>query len=487
MNFCTFAEIDVTSCACKVSSTKCLSLSADRQAKRRINKEQQHRKRMMDKKKILYLILTTLLCTASHARQWTLEECIGYAMDNNVTLQKAGLTRLTNEETLRASKAQLFPSLSFTTSHNVAYNPWRANGTSTVTGGQVESSTNTTSYNGSYSIGANWTVWNGNRNYNTIRQNGILEQEAVQDSITYARNIEEQIAKLYIQILYSKEAVKVNRESLEAAKVNEERGLQMVKVGSMSKAECSQLSATRAQDEYNVVYAESTVRNYKRQLKALLQIIDDEDFDIADAEATDEMALQQIPALRTVYDAAKENRPEIRKARLSVTNAELQQKIARAQRYPSLSLNASAGTTNSSLSRNSWGEQMKSNFNVGAGVTVSVPIFDQRSTRTAVNKAEIQRQTALLDVMDQETSLYSTIENYWIDANNNQNQFKAARVSSTAAQDSYDLLSEQFAVGLKNVVELQDGKTRLLTAKQNELQAKYSTILNIKLLELYEK
>jgi outer membrane protein len=116
-----------------------------------------------------------------------------------------------------------------------------------------------------------------------------------------------------------------------------------------------------------------------------------------------------------------------------------------------------------------------------------VPIFDQRAARTAVHKANIQRQTALLDVMDKETSLYSTIENYWIEATNNQNQFKAAKVSTTAAKDSYDLLSEQFAVGLKNVVELQDGKTRLLTAKQSELQAKYSTILNLKLLELYEK
>ncbi|MBO5613385.1 MAG: TolC family protein [Prevotella sp.] len=433
------------------------------------------------------ILLMATMCLSGHAKVWTWEECIAYAMKNNVTLQKAGLTRQTSEETLKASKAQLFPSLSFTTNHNVAYNPWKANGTSTVTGSQVMSSNKKTSYNGSYSVGANWTVWNGNRNHNTVRQNSILEEVAEQDSIVSARSIEEQIAKLYVQILYSKEAVKVNKESLEAAKVNEERGKQMVEVGSMSKAECSQLSATRAQDEYNVVRAESNVRNYKRQLKALLQIIDDDDFDIAEGDATDEMALKAIPALRSVYDVAVENRPEIKKAQLQVANAEMQQRIAKAQYLPSVSLNASVGSTNSSLNQNKWGEQMRSNFNMGAGVTLSVPIFDQRAARTAVHKANIQRQTALLDVMDKETSLYSTIENYWIEATNNQNQFKAAKVSTTAAKDSYDLLSEQFAVGLKNVVELQDGKTRLLTAKQSELQAKYSTILNLKLLELYEK
>ena len=441
------------------------------------------------KRKYILTTFVLLLCSilSMSAKTWTLDECIQYAMDNNISLQKAGLTRQTSVETLQSSKAALFPSLSFSTSQNVAYNPWRANGTTTVTGNQVESSSSTTSYNGSYSLSARLTVWDGNRNINTIKQNDIAEQVAEQDSITKSRTIEEQIATLYVQILYSKEAVKVSQETLEAAKVNEERGLQMVKVGSMSKAECSQLSATRAQDEYNLVNAETNVLNYKRQLKALLEITDDDDFDVVDTEATDAMALQSIPSMQSVYEAARENRPEVKKAMLSVKSAELQQKIAKAQYYPTVSLSASAGTNNSSLGKNSWGDQIKSNFNVGGGVTLSVPIFDQRAARTALNKANIQRQTALLDVQNEEVTLHSTIEKYWIDANNNQNKYKAAKVSSTAAKDSYDLLSEQFAVGLKNIVELQDGKTRLLSAKQNELQSKYMTILDIKMLEFYQK
>jgi outer membrane protein len=442
----------------------------------------------MSIKQFCIFFLSLLGTFSLQAKTWTFEECIQYAMDNNITLQKAGLTRQTNEETLLSSRAQLFPSLTFTTAQNVAYNPWRASNASTVMGSEVEQTSKTTSYNGTYKVGAKWTVWNGNRNHNTVKQNAILEQSAEQDSIVSARNIEEQIAKLYVQILYSKEAVKVSEETLEAAKVNEQRGLEMVRVGSMSKAECSQLTATRAQDEYNLVKAEGNVLNFKRQLKALLQIIDDdEEFDIAPGRATDEMALQQIPSLSQVFEAAKQNRPEIRKAQLSVLNAELQQKIGRAQRYPTISFEGSVGTTNSSLSKNAWGDQVRSNFNVGGGITVSVPLLDQRTARTAINKANIQRQTALLDIRDKETTLHSTIENYWIEATNSQSQFKAARVSASAAKDSYELLSEQFAVGLKNVVELQDGKTRLLTTKQNELQAKYTTILDIKMLEFYQK
>lgn len=445
----------------------------------------------MDKKKTFLKTSLSLLCLClslnSSAKTWTLDECLRYATENNISLQKAGLARQSDAETTLASKAALLPSLSFSTSQNVAYQPWKKNGTATVQNGLVETNTTTTSYNGTYSVSANWTVWNGNRNTNTIRLNEKAEQLAELDSITYARNIEEQVAQLYIQILYSKEAVEVNKATLEAAKVNEDRAKQMVDVGSMSKADCSQLTSQRAQDEYNVVQAESNVRNYKRQLKALLQLTDSEEFDVVSPQATDAMALQAIPSQQSVYEAAIVNRPEIKRATLAVESAEIQQKLAKAQRMPTVALQAALGTNTSSLSNNGWGEQMKSNFNAGAGLNISVPIFDQRSTKSAVNKANIARQEAMLDIRDKQTSLYSTIENYWIQATNNQAQYKAAKVSTAAAQDSYDLLSEQFAVGLKNTVELQEGKTRLLSAQQSELQSKYMTILNIKMLEFYKK
>ena len=436
------------------------------------------------------ICLSVLLLAESltvSAKTWTLEECISYAMENNITLQKAGLKRQTNMESVLSSKSSLLPSLSFSTSQNVAYQPWRATGTAMVQNGQVQTKTSTTSYNGSYSVNANWTVWDGNRNRNTIRQNENLYQQSVQDSLTSALSIEEQIAQLYIQILYTKEAVNVNKAMLEAAKVNENRAVEMERAGSISKAECSQFTAERAQDEYNVVQAESQERNYKRQLKALLQITDAEPFDVVAPIATDEMALQPIPSQQSVYEVALENRPEMRSAQLAVEAADIQARVAKAGRMPSVSLQGAVGTNTSTLSSNGWADQMKTNFNAAAGLTVSVPIYDQRSTRTAINKAAIARQEALLGIRDRQTTLYSTIENYWIQATNNQAQYRAAKVSTEAVQASYDLLSEQFSVGLKNIVELQEGKTRLISAMQNELQSKYMTILNIKMLELYKK
>ena len=442
------------------------------------------------KKRVRIALLAALpwcMTPSASARTWTLDECIQYAMENNITLQKSGISRQSAAEDTRQSKAQLLPSLSFSTSQSMGYTPWKDSGAAVVSGNQVETAVDKVSYTGQYGVSANWTVWNGNRNRNQVKLNSIAEQQAEMDSVTSARNIEEQIAQLYIQILYTKDAIDVNKATLEAAKVNENRGQQMYEVGQMSKADLSQLTAQRAQDEYNVVQAESQARSYTRQLKELLQITSDEAFDVVRPDYTESMALQEIPSMTSVYEQALENRPELKRALLNVQSAEVQGKIAKAQRMPTISMNASVEARTSSLSNNSWANQMKTNFNSGAGISVSIPILDQRSTRTAVNKANLQRQEALLDIRDKQTALYSTIENYWIQAGNYQNQYKAAKVSTQSAKDSYDLLSEQFAVGLKNIVELQDGKTRLLSAQQSELQSKYMTILNIKMLELYKK
>ena len=152
---------------------------------------------------------------------------------------------------------------------------------------------------------------------------------------------------------------------------------------------------------------------------------------------------------------------------------------------PTIGVNGSLGTSSSSMSDRAWGQQMKTNFDAGVGLSVSLPIFDGRQTKTAVNKATLQRRLAELDLQDNEKQLWSTIEGYWIDATTNQQKFRSALVSVESQQASYDLLSEQFSLGLKNIVELMTGKTNLLNAQQEKLQSKYMTILDIQMLNFY--
>lgn len=424
--------------------------------------------------------------TECAAKQWSLRDCIDYALANNIKLQKAKIQEYSAMEDVKQSQSALLPSLNLSTSQNVNYTPWPQQGRATVADGYVQSSVDKVYYNGSYSLMGNWTVWNGNKNRNNVKLNKLAVEQARLDSATTANSVLEQIAQLYVQILYSNEAISVTKESLKTSQTNEQRGKTMVEVGKMSRADLAQLTAQRAQDEYAIVEAESNLRNYKRQLKELLQITNDEEFDVAVPSTTDDMALEDVPALNDVYTASLEQRPEIKNAKLGIESSELGIKVAKAGRMPTVSLNAGVSASTSSMSDNAWGTQMKNNFSLGGGVTVSIPLFDNRQTKTAVNKAKLQKQSYLLDLQDKQTTLYSTIENYWLQAVTNQNKFKAARVSTESAQASYELLSEQFKQGLKNTVELMTGKTNLLQAQQNELQSKYLAILNLNMLEFYQ-
>ena len=439
---------------------------------------------------IYRIVLTaTLIGTATlsaEARPWTLRQCIDYALENNITLQKSRVQKQSATEDVLESKAALLPSLTASTNQNMTFNPWPQTGRAIVAGDQVQASVDKVYYNGTYALNANWTVWNGNVNRDRIKANKLAEQQADLATAETANSIQEQIAQLYVQILYSLEAKKVSQAALSTSQKNEERGQEFVKAGKMSKADLAQLTAQRAQDQYSVVQAESNIREYTRQLRQLLQLTDGEAFEVVADKIDDQTVLQQIPALQNVYNSALATRPEIKNAQLGIQASALDIKMAKAGKMPTIGLSAGLTTNTTSMSNNAWGTQIKNNFNIGAGFTVSIPLLDQRKTKTAVNKAQLQRINYELELKDKQTQLYSTIENYWIQASTNQSMFKAAKVSTESAVTSYELLSEQFRLGLKNIVELLTGRDNMLKAQQSELQSKYLTMLNLNMLNFYQ-
>ena len=423
----------------------------------------------------MIFMMAAFCCLSIHAQnKWTLDECINYAMENNLTLKLSKLKQRSAQEDVMQSKAALFPTLSANTNQGVGYSPFD------------NTAADKAYYNGSYGVNAQWTVWNGGQNTNTIKQNKLTEEQAGLSTDVTANSLQEQITKLYVQILYMSEAIEVNRQSLETSKKNEERGQQMVEVGKMSKADLAQLTAQRASSEYSIVESETQLAKYKLQLKQALDLDAGTAFDVAIPSTSDQQALAEIPSLVSVFDAAMAQRPEIKNALLGIESSNLQMKIAKAGALPTVTVNGGLGTSTNSMSSLAWGTQMKNNFDLTASVAINVPIFDARRTKTSVNKARIAQEQAQLNFEDEEHALYCTIEELWLDAINNQQKFRSALATVESEQESYNLLSEQFNLGLKNIVELLTGKDKLLTAQQNKLQSKYTTILSQQLLKFYQ-
>ncbi|MCR5680690.1 MAG: TolC family protein [Prevotella sp.] len=441
---------------------------------------------MINRKTLITLLVAVMTAGGAKAqKQWTFVDCVQYAMHNNITLKKARLQKQAAAEEVKGSRGALLPTLSASTNQSLGYTPWMDNGVTTVTNGQVNTKVQKTYYNGSYGLNAQWTVWDGGRLRGNLQLSQLAEQQAQLDVNEQINSVNERIAQLFVQCLYLNEAIGVSQASLETSRKNEERGQAMVDVGQMSRADLAQLSAQRATDEYNVVEAQAQLQNYKLQLKQLLELKADEEFDIAVPQETDDEVLKAIPALQDVYQQALTNRPEIENAQLSIESSRISTKIARAGWMPQVSLTGGLSTSTNSRSSNGWDSQMKTNFSMAGGLQVSIPIFDGRQTKTAVSRARIQEQQAVLDMQDRQKTLYQTIEQYWLDATTNQQKFRAATTTVESEEQSYELLSEQFRLGLKNIIELLQGKDKLLQAQQNRLQSKYLTLLNQQMLRFY--
>lgn len=417
--------------------------------------------------------------------QWNLQACIDYALQQNITIRKNRLNAKSAEVDVKTARAALFPSLTASVSQRIVNRPNSQTNT-IIDGDNITSSQSKTSYNGSYGIDANWTLYNGSKRLNTLKQQRMNNRIAELGVAESENTIEESITQIYVQILYAAEAVKVNEATLDVSRAECERARALLAAGSIARSDLAQLEAQVSTDKYQLVTAQATLQDYKLQLKQLLELDGEKEMTLYIPTLGDENVLSPLPSKTDVYRSALTLRPEIEAGRLNVKASELDIDIARSGYIPTISLSAGIGSTNTNGNDFTFGEQIKQNWNNFLGVTVSVPIFNNRQTKSAVQKAKIQKQNSELDLLDNQKNLYKTIEGLWLDANSAQQRYVAAIEKLRSTQTSYDLIQEQFNLGMKNTVELLTEKNNLLNAQQETLQAKYMAILNTQLLKFYQ-
>lgn len=425
-----------------------------------------------------------LTVAAQDNKTWSLEDCINYALEKNIQLQQNKLSLQSTEVDVKSAKAELFPSLSFSTGHNLVNRP-NQESSATVSGTEIITSNSSTTYNGSYSLNAQWTVWNGGQRLNNIKQQK-KNMEIANLTVAETENmLQEEITKLFVQILYANESVEINKNTLEVSEATYKRAQELFKEGSLSKSDVAQLEAQASNDRYQLVTSESSLRNYKLQLKQLLELDGTEEMVLELPELNDQNVMAELPSQADVYNYAITSRPEIQSSKLSIDNAKLSIKSAKAGYLPTISLSASVSSMTNNASTQNWAQQMKYGWNNMIGINLSIPIFNNRQTKSAVQKAQINYSTSQLDLANKQKELYSTIETLWLDALNAQQQYAAADSKLKSSQTSFDMVNEQFILGMKNTVELLTEKNNLLSAQQQRIQAKYMAILNRTLLNFY--
>lgn len=416
---------------------------------------------------------------------WTLQRCIDHALEQNIDIKMDRINAESAGIDEKTAKAAFLPSLNASIGQRIVNNPFSDTNT-IIDGDQITSSTAKTNYNGSYGIDASWIIYNGSKRINTLKQQQTA-RETAELTVEQSKNaIIENIIQLYIQILYANEAVNINRSTLEVSTEECRRGEELLNAGSISKADYAQLQAQVSNNKYLLVSSQSNLENYKLQLKQLIELNGNETFDVETPDINDSDILVPLPDKNEIYNSALALRPEIKAGQLDLQQSDLAISIAKADYIPTLSLSAGIGTNHTNGSDFTFAEQMKTNWNNSIGLTLSIPIFNNRQTKSNVQKAKLQKQNSMLQLTNQQKELYKTIEGLWLDAKNSQMQYEAAEDKVSSTQTSYDLVSEQFNLGMKNTVELLTEKSNLLNAQQEMLQSKYMSLMNIILLNFYK-
>lgn len=425
---------------------------------------------------------TTAVAAVATPDTWTLQDCINWAKQQSITVQRNKVGVRTSQLTLEDARNNRLPVVSFSSNQQLGYRPFQQTHSS-VLGSEVISTSNKTSYSGSYGVNASMSLYDGGQIKNNIRLAELNTQIAELNVLASELSIEEQITQLYVQILYNQEAVSRDDELIALGQAQLDRAQALKKAGLLNKADVSQLESQLAQDKYQKVADETTLAGYRLQLKQLMELDGDEILALADPQLENDV-LTELPAKQEVYSHALESRPELKAQQLAMDRTYIDEQLAQASGKPSVTASAGINTSNTTGNGNMF-TQLKNQWNNGIGVTLSIPIWDHGKTKNAVARARLERETAYLDMVDTQKNLWKTIENYWLQARNNQQRYIAAKENMDYCRESYDLTSEQFRLGMKNIVELTQDKTNLSSATQQMLQAKYMALLNIAMLRYY--
>lgn len=404
-----------------------------------------------------------------HAETWTYAQCVDYAREHNISLQKSRLAEQTNAENLEEAKGQWQPTLDFSTSQGYVNTPWGAN---------------KNAYNSSYGFNAGWTAWDGGVRSNTIKRNEMELRRSRLATDQQFRTLETDLLQVYINLLYARESIGIYESAVMLSKSQAERAKALMESGRISRVDYAQLNSQYEQDKYNLVNARATYDSRRMELKQLLELGIDSDIDPASVDWTDAQVLAQLPPIEESYQLACKTDLQMQGLEIDKSASELDVKIAQAGRSPKIALNAGVGTGYAAPGAN-FGTGLRHGLNEQIGLSLSVPILDARKTKTAVARAKVQQLDAQLDIDKRETELAQLVENWYIDTRSAQARYEASLSQLESAKLTDDLTSERFALGYVDPVELLTAHSALTEARHQVLQSKFMAILGQKMVEYY--
>ena len=409
-------------------------------------------------------------------KQWTLEECIAYAKEKNISIKTAALSKNAAEVNYDKSKSSRLPNLSGSASQSLSF----GNSIDPITSDYVNQKINSTSLGLNTAV----TLFQGNQISNEIKQNKLLVDQNSLYVEEAQNNVVLSITEAYLQILYNKEGILVAENNLKASKKEVERAKFRLEAGSVARKDYTDALSQAATNKYNLIAAKNDLSKQVLVLKQLLELGPEEDFEIA--IPLERNATTLIPDKIQVYNIAVAKMPEIKASQLNVSVSQKDLDIAKGGYLPTLSLSGSLGSGYTNTQNLTFSDQLNVNFNQRVGLSLNVPIFNRNQTKAQVQNAKISIDKAELALQTAQKDLYKKIQTAWENATAASEQLVSAQSAKEAAEESYSLAQKKYELGALSTTDLVVSQNTYTNAAQNYIQAKYLTILYTQLLAFYQ-
>ena len=427
---------------------------------------------------VLLVSLASIDCQAQ--QQWTLRQCMDYAIEHNISIKQQDNVRRQQELSLSTSRNSRLPDLSASASENYSFG--RAQ---TLDGTYSNRNTNSTSF----SIGTSVPLFTGFQIPNQIKLNQLNLEAATQDLEKAKNDIRMQVAQAYVQILYNMEIADVAYRQLAIDSAQVKRLEAFVENGKASQAQLSQQQATLAQAQLTATQADNNLQLSVLALTQLLELPSPEGFSIVRPDNTSLLVLHSsLPSPDAVYQEALTIKPEVRAEQLRLSAADKSISIAKAALYPKLYFNAGLQTNyykTNGMQAESFASQMKNNFAQYLGVSLTVPIFNRFATRNNVRSARIDRENRQLQFDLVRKTLYKDIQQVYYNAVAAGSKYESSKQAQQSSQDAFKLTQAKYENGKASITEFNEAKNNYLKTESDLVQARYEYLYQTALLDFY--
>ena len=438
----------------------------------------------------LFIILITTFAQAQE-KKWTLKECVDYAIEKNISIQQSKLDIESIAIERKDAIGNFLPSANASASHS-----WNI-------GLNINPITNAaetqTFQNTSMGVNVGIDIYKGMQNQNRLRRANLTKIAGQYQLTKMKDDISLNVANAYLQILFNKENVKVQKQQLVNNNKQKSRTKELVDAGSVARGDLLDMTATVATSEQAVVNAENALLISKLSLAQLLQLDDFKNFDVAETDyaiAQSEVMLQSPDA---IYNKAKEERVELKIARANLEVAQKDIEIAKGALQPSLTgfYSFSSRATNSDRYTSDGNgnivvrgpdaifNQFSDNKGNAFGIQLNIPILNGFSVRNNIERSKIAFKRSQIAVSQQELDLERNVYTAFTDANGALNAYEAAVTTLEARTESFNYAQEKFNVGLMNAFDLNQAQLLFANAESDVIRTKYDYIFRVKVVEFY--